>query len=47
MPFLMHIAFDNPFRLKRNVHYFEYGGVRFKLLASIFTGRSRLSVWSS
>ncbi len=32
MPFLMHIAFDNPFRLKRNVHYFEYGGVRFKLI---------------
>jgi hypothetical protein len=28
----MHIAFDNPFRLKRNVHYFEYGGVRFKLI---------------
>ena len=32
MPFLMHIAFDNPFRLKGNVHYFEYGGVRFKLI---------------
>jgi hypothetical protein len=32
MPFLMHIAFDNPFRLKRNVHYFEYCGVRFKLI---------------
>lgn len=28
----MHIGFDNPFRLRRNVHYFEYRGVRFKLI---------------
>jgi hypothetical protein len=32
MPYLMHIALDNPFRLKRRVHYFEYKGVRFKLI---------------
>jgi hypothetical protein len=32
MPFLMHIAFNNPFRLKGDVHYFEYKGVRFKLV---------------
>lgn len=32
MPYLMHIAFDNPFRLLRNVYYFEYKGVRFKLV---------------
>jgi hypothetical protein len=28
----MHLAFDNPFRLKHDVHYFEYNGVRFKLI---------------
>ncbi len=32
MSFLMHIAFDNTKRLTRNVHYFEYLGVRFKLI---------------
>ena len=28
----MHIAFDNPLRLAKRVHYFEYDGVRFKLI---------------
>jgi len=32
MPYLMHIGFDNPFRLGWNVHYFEYSGIRFKLV---------------
>jgi hypothetical protein len=32
MPFLMHIGFDNPMRLKRRVYYLQYGGVRFKLV---------------
>ncbi len=32
MPFLMHIAFDNSHRLKRQVYYLEYQGVRFKLI---------------
>ena len=28
----MHIAFDNPFRLARRTNYFEYDGIRFKLI---------------
>src|SRR5216684_5642407 len=32
MAYLMHIAFDNGRRLSRNVHYFAYKGVRFKLI---------------
>jgi len=32
MPYLMHIAFDNTMRLTRAVHYFQYSGVRFKLI---------------
>ncbi|MBI4595293.1 MAG: hypothetical protein HY730_02830 [Candidatus Tectomicrobia bacterium] len=32
MPYLMHICFDSSSRLIRNVHYFEYRGVRFKLI---------------
>jgi hypothetical protein len=32
MAVVMHIGFDNPRRLKRNVYYFAYKGVRFKLL---------------
>lgn len=32
MALVMHIAFDNSSRLSTNVHYFEYAGVRFKLV---------------
>jgi hypothetical protein len=32
MRMLMHIAFDNSFRLKNKIYYFEYKGVRFKLI---------------
>jgi len=32
MPYLMHIAFDNINRLDRNVYYFKYKGIRFKLI---------------
>lgn len=32
MPYLMHIAFDNSSRLDRNVYYFKYKGIRFKLI---------------
>lgn len=32
MAYLMHIGFDNSSRLCRNVYYFEYKGVRFKLI---------------
>src|SRR4051812_38050875 len=32
MPYLMHIALDNPFRFRGRVHYFEYNGIRFKLV---------------
>lgn len=32
MPYLMHIAFDNSARLRGRVYYFEYRGVRFKLI---------------
>jgi len=32
MPILMNIGFDNPSRLRRNVYYFSYNGVRFKLI---------------
>ncbi len=31
MNYLMHIGFDNSARLLRNVYYFEYKGIRFKL----------------
>jgi hypothetical protein len=34
MPFLMHISFDNSGLLGRNVYYFEYRGIRFKLIQS-------------
>lgn len=32
MPYLMHVGFDNSARLWKNVFYFEYKGVRFKLI---------------
>lgn len=32
MPYLMHIAFDNSNRLDRNVYYFKYKGIKFKLI---------------
>lgn len=32
MAFLMHIGFDNSARLWKNVFYFEYKGIRFKLI---------------
>lgn len=32
MPYLMHIGFDNSHRLSRNVYYFEYKGIRYKLI---------------
>ena len=32
MPYLMHLAFDNARRLSRNVYYFQYQGIRFKLV---------------
>jgi hypothetical protein len=32
MPYLLNISLDNPNRLKRKVNYFEYRGVRFKLV---------------
>src|SRR5881296_1619565 len=32
MPYLLNISLDNPNRLKRRVGYFEYRGVRFKLV---------------
>lgn len=32
MAYLMHIGFDNSCRLCRNVYYFEYKGVKFKLI---------------
>jgi len=32
MAYLMHIGFDNSSRLCRNVYYFEYKGVKFKLI---------------
>lgn len=32
MPYLMHLAFDNARRLSRNVYYFQYRGIRFKLV---------------
>ena len=39
MPILMCIGFDNPNRLRRNVYYLAYRGVRFKLMQ----GHPRLS----
>lgn len=32
MPYLMHIAVDNPFRLKKRINYFSYRGTRFKFI---------------
>lgn len=32
MPYLMHIGFDNSSRLWRDVYYFEYKGIRYKLI---------------
>lgn len=32
MAYLMHIGFDNSSRLCRNVYYFEYKGIRYKLI---------------
>ena len=32
MAYLMHIGFDNSARFWKNVFYFEYKGVRFKLI---------------
>lgn len=32
MPYLMHVAFDNSNRLDRNVYYFKYKGIKFKLI---------------
>lgn len=32
MSYLMHIGFDNSSRLCRNVYYFEYKGIRYKLI---------------
>lgn len=32
MPYLMHITFDNSRRLPGHIYYFEYAGVRFKLI---------------
>ena len=32
MAYLMHFAVDNSCRFSRNVHYFQYNGVRFKLI---------------
>ena len=32
MSYLMHIGFDNSARLSRGVYYFEYKGVRYKLI---------------
>lgn len=32
MPYLMHIGFDNSARLWKNVFYFEYKGIRYKLI---------------
>ncbi len=32
MAFLMHIGFDNNNRLYKNIYYFEYKGIRFKLI---------------
>ncbi len=32
MAYLMHIGFDNTSRLCRNVYYFEYKGIRYKLI---------------
>ena len=32
MPYIMNIGFDNSARLYRNVYYFEYRGIRFKLI---------------
>jgi len=32
MAYLMHIGFDNSARLWKNVIYFEYKGVRYKLI---------------
>lgn len=32
MAYLMHIGFDNSARLCRNVYYFEYKGIRYKLI---------------
>jgi hypothetical protein len=32
MPYLMHIGFDNSARLWKNVFYFKYKGIRFKLI---------------
>jgi hypothetical protein len=36
MAYLMHIGFDNSARLCRNVYYFEYKGVRYKLIQNNF-----------
>jgi len=32
MPYLMHIGFDNSARLWKNIFYFEYKGIRYKLI---------------
>jgi hypothetical protein len=43
MPYLMHIAFDNSRRLPRHIYYFEYAGVRFKLIQNEARNRGSAS----
>ena len=32
MPYLMHIGFDNDYRLSRRIYYFTYKGIIYKLI---------------
>jgi len=43
MPYLMEIGSDKAFRLAKNVHYFQFNGVRFKFIQNLPTKTKRWS----